>query len=137
MLEDAREERVRLPVVERDVRGRADEDEHVRLVEPELVEGAAVGLEVREVVLLLQARVLPQLRRAHTVALEPLGWDRLGDEHARGRAAAELVLHGGKLVVEGVAAGDPERPGRQREVVRAVCERDVEAAPLRPRAELP
>ena len=77
-------------------------------VEAELVEHAAVGLEVGEVVLLLQTRVAAELRRPDAVALEPLGRDRLRHEDARRGAAAELVLDRGELVVEGRRARDPE-----------------------------
>jgi len=70
VLEGLREERVRVPVVERHVGRRAQDDEHARRVDAEAAEQRAVGLEVGEVVLLLQARVLLQLRRLGAVGGE-------------------------------------------------------------------
>ena len=75
VLERLREERVRVPVVERHVGRRPQDDEHARRVDAEPLEQRPVGLEVREVVLLLQARVLDELRRARrrTAAAAPAG----------------------------------------------------------------
>ena len=134
-VEQPREERVRPAVVQGDVRRRPHEDEDVRLVEAELVQRSAIGLEVGQVVLLLQARVAAQLRRADAVAFQPLGRDRLGDEHARRGPAAELVLHHGELVVERVAARDAQGSRGEGQVVGAVRQRDVEPARLGPGAE--
>ena len=64
----AREERVRAAVVERDVRRRADDDECPLPVDEQLVEDGRVGLEVVQVVLLLEPRVLEELRRADAEA---------------------------------------------------------------------
>ena len=69
---------------------------------------------------------------AGAVAGEPLGRDRLGDDDPRRGPAAELVLEPRELVVEGRRARDPERARGQRQVVRAVRERQVEAPRLRP-----
>ena len=60
-LEHAREERVSMPVVERDVRRRSHDREHLRRVDA--VEHRGIGLEVGEVVLLLDPRVADELRR--------------------------------------------------------------------------
>ena len=83
-----REERVPVPVVERDVGRRADDDEHAVAVEPELVEHGGVGLEAREVVLLLQPRVAAHLRgaRAEPVEARPAG---SRPERRRGGAARQ------------------------------------------------
>ena len=135
VVERAREQRVRVPVVERDVRRWAEDDEDALPVDVPGVEHALVRLEVREVVLLLEARVAEELRRLGAVLLQPLGRDRLGDDDARGGAAAELVLQPGPLVVEGRGAGDPEPPRCDRQLVRAVGERDVELPVLRPAME--
>ena len=132
MLERLREERVRVPVVERHVGRRPQDDEHARRVDAEPLEQRAVGLEVREVVLLLQARVLDELRRAHAVRPQPLGGDRVRHDDPRRRAAAELVLQRRELVVERRRARDPEPPRGDRQLVRAVRERDVEVAASRP-----
>ena len=79
-----------------------------------------------------------ELGRPYPVTGEPLRRDRLGDEHDVRGAAPELVLHRRVLVVEGRAAGDPERSCRHRQVMRRVREGDVEAAvpgPAHQRAE--
>jgi hypothetical protein len=125
-LEHAREERISVPVVERDLRGRPHDYEHARPVEP--CDRLRCGLEVGEVVLLLQSLVAAQLRRPRSEAGQPLGRDRVGhDDPGRG-AAAELVLQPRVLVVERGRARDPEAPCSQRELVGAVCERHVEVA---------
>ena len=69
VLERLREERVRVPVVERHVGRRPQDDEHARRVDAEPLEQRPVGLEVGEVVLLLQPRVLHELRRPDAVRL--------------------------------------------------------------------
>ena len=134
-LERAREHRVAVAVVERDVGRRPQDDEDPRLVDAEVAERGGVGLEVGEVVLLLQSRVAAELVAGRPVPGEPLGRDRLGHDHPPRGAAAELVLEPGPLVVERRAARDPEAARRQRQLVRAVRERDVEAAALRPAAQ--
>ena len=126
MVERHREERVRVAVVERDVRRRAEHDEHAARVDAEAVEQRAVGHEVREVVLLLQPRVLDELRRPRAVRREPLRRDRVRYDDLGRRAAAELVLQRRELVVERRRARDAEAPRGQRQLVRAVGERDVE-----------
>ncbi len=102
---------------------------------PECARHGRVGLEVGEVVLLLEAGVLLQLRRDRVVTGEPLGRDRLGDDDARRRAAAELVLEPRPLVVERRGARDPEPPRGHRQLVRAVRECEVEPTRPSPRAE--
>src|SRR5581483_4104268 len=92
VLERLREERVRLPVVERDVRRRAEYDEHAVRVELPRVEDVRVRLEVGQVVVLLQTRVADELVADGAVAGEPLGRDRVGDDDLRRRSTAELVL---------------------------------------------
>src|SRR5207247_4899714 len=82
-----------------------------------------------------QAGVLEELRRLGAVAGEPVGRDRVRDDDARRRAAAELVLEPRELVAEGGRARDPEPPRGHRELVRAVRERHVEVAPARPAAQ--
>src|SRR5439155_3634366 len=51
------------------------------------------------------------------------------------RAAAELMLEGGELVVEGGRGGDAEPAGSQRQLVRAVRERDVDPTVFRPASQ--
>jgi hypothetical protein len=135
MLERHREQRVRVAVIERDVGRRAQHHEHTRRVDAPVGEHGRVGLEVRQVVLLLQARILLQLRRHRAVGLEALGRDRLGDDDARGGAASELMLEPRPLVVEGGRARNAEAPSRHRQLVRPVREREIEVAALRPGAQ--
>jgi hypothetical protein len=132
MLERHREERIRLPVVERDVRRRAEDDEDLGGVDVEALEQRAVRFEVGEVVLLLQSRILDELRRPRAVAAQALGRDRLRDDNLRRRAAAELMLQRCELVIERCRAGDAQPPGRHRQLVGAVRKRDVEVPALRP-----
>src|SRR6185295_6997572 len=60
-VEHGAEQRILEAVVERHRRRRADDGDRPRGVEPELAEDGVVGLEVGQVVLLLQPRVRPQL----------------------------------------------------------------------------
>ncbi len=124
-----------MPVVERHVGRRPQHDEHACRVDGELLEQRAVGLEVGEVVLLLQPRVLQQLRRNGAVLLQPLRRDRVGHDDLRRRAAAELMLDRRVLVVERRRRRNAEPPRRDRQLVRPVRERDVEIAALRPLAQ--
>ena len=68
----SREERVPVPVVERDLGRRAHDDEHARRVDARR-RAPRVRLEVGEVVLLLDARVADELRRPRAEACEPVG----------------------------------------------------------------
>ena len=95
-------------------------------VEPQLREDRGVGLEVREVVLLLEPLVRAHLS-ASAITLQPLRRDRVGHHHRARQAAVDLVLHGGPLVVEHRRARDPQQRGGDAHVVGAVAERDVEA----------
>src|SRR5262249_61791689 len=79
------EERVRVPVVERHVRRRTQDDKDTAGVDAEPVEHSWVGLEVREVVLLLEARVALQLWRPHAEPRQPLRRARLRDGATRAR----------------------------------------------------
>ncbi len=127
------EQRVLEAVVERDGRRRAHDGDRPRRVEPELAEHRLVGLEVREVVLLLEARVAAQLGAA---------WRRTGARRSGGIAsgtttrlrqpAVDRVLDRRPLVVERGRAGDPQQRGGDGHVVGAVAERDVEPASARP-----
>ena len=136
-LERPREERVAAAVIERDIRRWAEHDEDAAGADSERARDIRVGLEVGEVVLLLQAGIAGELRRLEAVTREALGGDRLGDDDARGRSRAELVLGERVLVVEGRRRTDAEPAGREREVVRAMRQRGVEAPRLRPPAQLP
>ena len=115
-----------MAVVERHVGRRAHDGEHLRRVDP--VEHAPVRLEVGEVVLLLEPRVLDELRRPRAVAREPVRRDRVREDDARRRAQAEVVLQRRELVVVGGRARDPEAARREHQLVRAVREREVEGA---------
>ncbi len=60
--EHVAEQRVAVAVVQRHVGWRSDDDEHPLGVEPERIQHGGVGLEARQRVLLLQARVAAHLR---------------------------------------------------------------------------
>ena len=94
---------------------------------PERVEHRLVGREPGEVVLLLQPRKPPHLRRGRPEPVEPVLGNRIRNDDATRCPAAERVLRARELVVEGVRGGNPERAGDERELVRCVRERDVEA----------
>ena len=127
-LENVSEERVRLAVVQRDVRRSSHDDDGALAIQPELIEDSRVGRESVEVVLLLQARVAANLRGACTEAVEAVLGDRLRDDDTPRRPAAEAVLDARELVVEGVRGRDPERTSDHRQLVRGVREREVELA---------
>ena len=93
---------------------------------PSSCEHGRVGLEVGEVVLLLEARVAAQLA-CGSVSVEPLGRYRLGYHNGPREAAVDAVLHGRPLVVEHRRAGYPQDRGGNGHVVGAVTERQVEA----------
>ena len=95
-----------------------------------------VGLEVGEVVLLLQTRIAAQLARRGAVRREALGRDRVGHDDAPREPAVDPVLDLRPLVVERRRARDPEQLRGDRHVVGAVAERGVEAAPPRPARQL-
>ena len=124
-----------MAVVERHVGRWPQHDERAFRVDPERRGNRRDRLEVRQVVLLLQARVLEQLGWPDAVAGEALGRHRVGDDDLCRGAAAELVLQPGPLVVERRRARNPEPACRKRELVRAVSERDVEAAAAREAVE--
>ena len=132
-LEHLGEERVFVPVVERDVGRGPHDDEHAGRVDP--VEHLPVGLEVGEVVLLLESWVPDELRRRRPEALQALRRHGVRKDHARRGAEAELVLQRRELVVVRRRAGDPEAARGEHHLVRAVREREVEAAALREAAQ--
>jgi hypothetical protein len=144
-VEHLREQPVRLAVVERHV-GRRPQDHHdARAVDPEPRRHRRVRGEVCEVVLLLEARIARQLGVVDAVAPQPLGRDRLRHHHAAGEPAADVVLLRRPFVVESVDGRDPQRGGGERQVVRPVGDREVEALaaerdhparPARERAQL-
>ena len=74
-----------MPVVERDVGRRADDDEDPSAIEAELVQHRLVGLEAGEVVLLLEPGEAPDLAGARAEAVEARLGDRLRDDDAAGR----------------------------------------------------
>ena len=122
-------------MVERDVRRRAEDDDHALRVDAEVGGHRRVGVEVGEVVLLLQPGIADELGRANAEALEADGRDRVGHDHPCRGAQAEVVLERGELVVVRGCARDAEPAGAQGELVRAVGEREVEAAAARPAVE--
>ena len=132
-LQDPREQVVLEAVVERDLRRRPHDDDRARRVEAQLAEHARIGLEIGQVVLLLQALVRADLAPC-AVALQPRRRDRVGHHDRTRQAAVDVVLHRRPLVVEHRRARNPQQRGRHAHVVGAVAERDVEApAPARAR----
>src|SRR6187402_3538015 len=136
-LEDVREHRIRLAVVQGHVWRGPNDDDRALAIEAELVDDARVGLEPREVVLLLEAGIAAHLALACSEAIESVLWNRVGDNDAACRAAAEAVLYTGELVVERVARRNAERPRDHGQLVRGMRQRDVEAAAARVPAECP
>ncbi len=104
-----------------------------RGVEGELHEHGGVGLEVGEVVLLLEALIRAHLAPG-AVAVETLGGDRVGHDDGLGQAAVDVVLHRCPLVVEHRGAGDAQGEGGDGYVVGAVAEGDVEVPAAPPTA---
>ena len=121
-------------MVERHVGRRAHDHERPVAVDRELPEHGLVGLEVGQVVLLLQPGVAAQLA-ARPVAVEALGRDRVGHHDGARQPAVHVVLGHGELVVERRGARDPQQRGGHRHVVRAVPDRHVEAPAARPARE--
>ena len=112
---------------------RADDGEHALAVDAELGEHRRVGLEVGEVVVLLQARVAEQLALGRPRAAHRLDPDRVGDQHPARGAEGELALQARELVVLHLRRRDPQQRRDDGEVDRAVADREVEAP--RPRAQ--
>ena len=119
-----------MAVVERDIRRRAHDDDDALGVDAHLIEHAGVDLEVGEIVLLLEAGILAELLGPDAEALQPLGRDRVGEDHALREPAADLVLKDSELVVVHVRLGDAQHARGDRQVVRAVSDRQVEPLPL-------
>ena len=92
---------------------------------------AAIGLEVGEVVLLLDPGIAAELRRLRPEPREAVGWNCVREDDPRRGAQPELVLERRELVVVRGRADDSEAPGGEHRLVRAVGEREVEAAALR------
>src|SRR5436309_15749569 len=99
------------------------------------MENVAVRLEIRQVVVLLQSLVSPELVSG-PVTVKPLRRDRIRHRHGVRQAAVDVVLDGGPLVVEHRGARDPQQGRRHRDVVRAVTEGNVEAPASSPAYEL-
>jgi len=115
--ERLREERIGVAMVERDVGRWAQHDEHAVRVDAELLRHCSVGLEVREVVLLLEPGIPQKLRRLDAEASEALGRNRVRHDHLRRRTHAELMLQHRELVVMCGRTRDPEPPGGHGELV--------------------
>ena len=98
---------------------------------PSSSQDAVVGLEVGQVVLLLETGIAAELA-VGAVAVEAPGRDHVGNDDGLGEATVDVVLDGRPLVVEHRRAGDPQQAGGDTDVVGAVAEREVEAAPAAP-----
>jgi hypothetical protein len=114
-------------VVERDVGRRAHDDrESAVTFHAQRLEDPGVGREVGEVVLLLEPGELLELLPLGADAREPRGRDRVGRDDAPGEPAADVVLLDRELVVEHVDGRDAREGGGDRELVRAMRDREVE-----------
>ena len=133
-LEHLREQRVLEAVVERDLGRRAHHHDRLAAVEPELVEHGRVGLEVRQVVLLLEAGVAAQLAARRRSAYSRSGGIASRHDHRPCQAAVDAVLRHRPLVVERRRGRHAQQPGRDGHVVRPVAHRHVEAARRAPSA---
>ncbi len=107
-------------MVERDVRRRSHDHHDRGGVDGELLQRLPIGLEVEEVVLLLQARVREELLRADPETAQPLRRHRVREQHPLRQPAADPVLGDGVLVVVHVRLGHAEDASGDREVVGAV-----------------
>ncbi len=134
-LEHVAEQRIRLAVVEGDVRRRPDDDEDVFARDADVVQDSRVRYEPVQVVLLLQSRIAANLRGVRAEPVQAVLWDRVRNDDPVRRAAAESVLDTRELVVEGVRGRDAERARDHRQFVRGVREGDVEAAAPRVAAQ--
>jgi hypothetical protein len=123
-------------VVERYIGWRSDDDDRRRTVEAQLVEDRVARFEVRQVVLLLEARVAAKLGGGAVAAQAP-GWDRIRHDDRARQAAVDVVLNARPLVVEHRRRGNAEDRRGDRDVVGAVTDGDVEAATSRPARQLP
>ena len=119
-------------MIQGDVGRRAQHDEDARAIDGEGVQHRRIGLEVRQVVLLLEPGIAQELGRAYAEAREPLGWDRIRHDHLRRRTHTELMLQLCELVVVRRRARNAQTAGGQRQLVRAVCKRKIEVARARP-----
>jgi hypothetical protein len=124
--EDGAEQVVLEAVVQRDGRRGPHDGDRLGGIEAELVEDRRVGLEVGQVVLLLQARVGGDLALC-AIPVQPLGGDQVGNDDGLGQAAVDRVLDGRPLVVERRRARDPQQRRGDRHVVGAMPEREVKA----------
>ena len=113
-------------MVERHVGRRPQHADDPPGVDAELLEDGRVGLEVVEVVLLLEPRVAEHLLRLGAVGCEASERDRVGHDDLVDQAHVQVVRHRGVLVVEHGELRDAERPGGEREVVRVVPDGHVE-----------
>ncbi len=133
--QDLREEVVLEPVIERHGRRRADNRDRLGRVQAQLGQNRRIGLEVVQVVLLLETRVAPELGGG-AVTLEALDRNHVRHHHGLRQPAVDVVLDRRPLIVEHRRAWDPEHPRGDRDVVGAVSEREVESAPARKPPEL-
>jgi hypothetical protein len=114
-------------VIERDRRRRAHHGDRLLRVQAEIGRHLRVGLEIRQVVLLLEAGIASQLA-TRAVAVQPLGRDRLGNHDRLRQPAVDVVLHRGPLVVERGGAGDPQQRRGNRDVVGPVPDGQLKRA---------
>ena len=124
--EHVREQVVGEAVIQRHLRRRADDRDRALRIERQLGEDRRIGLEVGEVVLLLQTRIRANLA-VRAVGLQALPRDRVGHDDRSRQAAVDVMLDRCPLVVEHRRRRDPQRRGRDGDVIGPVPERDVKA----------
>jgi hypothetical protein len=113
-------------MIERHLRRRTHHDDGTRGIELQPLKDRMVGLEVRQVVLLLQPLIRVHLALC-SVAIQSLGRDRGGHHHCARQTAVDVVLHRGPLVVEHGRTRYAQDRGRHGHVVGTVAEGDVKA----------
>ena len=107
-----------------------------QLGQAQVRQDAGRGLEVREVVVLLEARVAHELLLRGAGLDHRLDGDRVGHQDAARRFPRELSLQPRVLVVLHLGRGDAKRLGDHRQVDRPVGDREVEPLRARPAGEL-
>ena len=111
-----------MPVIQRHVGRRPQHHEDPVGVDLPAGQHLGIGLEIGEVVLLLQAGIAQELGRFDPEALQPIAWNRVWHDDLRRRAHAELVLQHRAFVIMCRRTRNPQPPGAQRELVRPVRE---------------
>jgi len=116
-----------VPVVEGHFGRRAQDADYALLVgNAELFQHCGVGLEVVQVVLLLEAWILEDFAGPCSVGDEALEGDRLGHDDLIHETHVEVVRNGRVLIVEHGELRDAQSPRRQSQVVGIVSDGHVD-----------